>query len=352
MKLKEYFGWNFHTGMIIGCVIAAVVAASAITYVRYDTKTLKRTVRRDAVYCGVNTGLPGFSAQDDKGEWSGFDVDFCRAMAAAIFDDPKKVKFVPLDAKERFTELAKRKVDVLARNSTWTMSREEQYGLHFAAVSYYDGQGFMVPRARNKTSALELDGSAVCVQGNTTTAANLADYFRTNHMTYQEKRFPTVDAVFKAYAAGECDTLTSDVSQLYALRLKLAKPGDNIILADVISKEPLAPVVRHRDDDWLLLVKWTLFAMINAEELGISSKNIDEAIQSKQPEVMRFVGNDGDYGAEIGLSKDWAVRIIRHVGNYGEVYERNVGTGSKLGIPRGLNALWTQGGILYAPPIR
>jgi general L-amino acid transport system substrate-binding protein len=351
-KLKDYFGWNFHTGMIIGCVIAAIVAALSVTYVRYDTKTLKRTVRRDAVHCGVNTDLPGFSAKDSKGEWAGFDVDFCRAIAAAIFDDPKKVNFVPLDAKERFNELAKRKIDVLARNSTWTMSRETQYALHFAGVSYYDGQGFMVPKARNKTSALELDGSKVCVQDGTTTVLNLADYFRANHMTYEVKRYPTVDAVFQAYAAGQCDTLTSDVSQLYALRLKLDKPAEHTILADVISKEPLGPVVRHRDDDWLLIVKWTLFAMVNAEELGITSKNIDQALQSKQPEVMRFVGNDGDFGADIGLPKDWAVRIIRRVGNYGEVYERNVGTGSKLGIPRGLNALWTQGGILYAPPIR
>jgi general L-amino acid transport system substrate-binding protein len=351
-KFRKYFGWNFHTGMIIGCVIAAAVAALAVTYERYDTKTLKRTVRRDAVYCGVGTGLPGFSAQDEKGEWSGFDVDFCRAIAAAIFDDPKKVAFVPLDAKERFAELAKRKVDVLARNSTWTMSRETQYALHFAGVSYYDGQGFMLARARNKSSALELDGSTVCVQAGTTSVLNLADYFRTNNMKYTEKRLPTVDAVFNAYATGQCDTLTSDVSQLYALRLKLSKPADHIILPDVISKEPLGPVVRHRDDDWLLLVKWTLFAMINAEELGITSKNIDEALKSTKPEVMRFVGNDGNYGADIDLPKDWAVRIIRRVGNYGEVFERNVGTGSKLGIPRGLNALWTQGGILYAPPIR
>ncbi len=347
-----FFGWNFRTGLLIGCAIAVAVTAAAITYVRYDTKTLKRTERRDAVYCGVNTGLPGFSAQDASGKWSGFDVDFCRAIAAAIFDDPSKVNFVPLDAKERFEELAKRKVDVLARNSTWTMSRETQYALHFAGVSYYDGQGFMVPRVRNKTSALELDGSTVCVQGQTTTVANLPDYFRANNMKYTEKRFRTVDEVVNAYAAGQCDTLTSDVSQLYALRLKLPKPADHMILADVISKEPLGPVVRHRDDQWLLIVKWTLFAMIDAEELGITSKNIDEALKSKKPEVMRFVGNDGDYGADLQLPKDWAVRIIRRVGNYGEVYERNVGTGSKLGIPRGLNQLWSAGGILYAPPIR
>lgn len=352
MAVRKYFGWNFHTGLIIGCAIAVAVAILAVAYERYDTKTLKRTVRRDAVFCGVNTGLPGFAEKSDKGEWSGFDVDFCRAIASAIFDDPKKVSFVPLDATERFQELADRKVDVLARNSTWTMSREIQYALNFAGVSYYDGQGFLVPRARNKDSALDLGGSTVCVQSQTTTAPNLADYFKANNMAYTEKRFRTIDEVFNAYASGQCDTLTSDVSQLYALRLKLAKPADHVVLADVISKEPLAPVVRQKDDQWLLIVKWTLFAMINAEELGITSKNIDEALKSEKPEVKRFVGNDGDYGADIGLPKDWAVRIIRRVGNYGEVYERNIGTGSKLGIPRGLNALWTQGGILYAPPIR
>ncbi len=350
--MRKIFGLNFHTGLLIGCAIAAAIAGAAVAYERYDTKTLKRTIGRDAVFCGVNTGLPGFSSVDDKGNWSGFDVDFCRAIAAAIFDNPKKVKFVPLDAKERFVELGKRKVDVLARNSTWTISREAEYALHFAAVSYYDGQGFMVPKSRNATSALELDGSKVCVQSNTTTELNLGDYFRANNMTYEERKFGTVDDVFSGYASGQCDVLTADVSQLYALRLKLSKPGDHDILPEVISKEPLAPVVRHKDDDWLLIVKWTLFAMVNAEELGITSKNIDQALTSKKPDVMRFVGTEGDYGEELDLTKDWAVRIIRHVGNYGEVYERNVGTGSKLGIPRGLNQLWNAGGILYAPPIR
>jgi general L-amino acid transport system substrate-binding protein len=352
LTMRKFFGLNFHTGLLIGCAIAAAIAAAAIAYERYDTKTLKRTIRRDAVFCGVNTGLPGFSSVDDNGNWSGFDVDFCRAIAAAIFDDPKKVKFVPLDAKERFVELGKRKVDVLARNSTWTISREAEYALHFAAVSYYDGQGFMVPKSRNATSALELDGSKVCVQSNTTTELNLGDYFRANNMTHEDRKFGTVDDVFNGYVSGQCDVLTADVSQLYALRLKLSKPGDHDIMPDVISKEPLAPVVRHKDDDWLLIVKWTLFAMINAEELGITSKNIDQALKSTKPDVMRFVGTEGDYGEELDLTKDWAVRIIRHVGNYGEVYERNVGTGSKLGIPRGLNQLWTAGGILYAPPIR
>jgi len=350
--MRKFFALNFRTGLLIGCAIAVAVAAAAFTYERYDTKTLKRTVRRDAVHCGVNSGLPGFSNVDDKGAWSGFDVDFCRAIAAAIFNDPKKVKFVPLDAKERFTELGKRKVDVLARNSTWTMSRETEYALHFASVSYYDGQGFMVPRSRNISSALELDGSKVCVQSETTTELNIGDYFGANNIKYQVLKFGTVDDVYKAYESGQCNVLTADVSQLHALRLKLAKAGEHDILPDIISKEPLAPVVRQKDDDWLLIVKWTLFAMVNAEELGINSRNIDQALKSKKPDVMRLVGTEGEYGEELGLTKDWAVRIIRHVGNYGEVFERNVGTGSKLGIPRGLNQLWNAGGILYAPPIR
>src|SRR4029079_10978700 len=349
--MAGFFGRNFATGLLVGCIVAVGVAAAAITYERYDTKTLKRTVRRDAVHCGVNSGLPGFSAKDDKGNWSGFDVDFCRAIAAAIFDDPKKVNFIPLDAKERFEELGKRKVDVLARNSTWTMSREAEYYLHFAGVAYYDGQGFMVPRARNVDSGLALDGSKVCVQDATTSQLNLSDYFRTNNMKYQEIKFSKLDDALKAYDSGQCDTLTSDVSQLYALRLRLAKPGDHDILPDVVSKEPLAPVVRQRDDDWMMIVKWTLYAMINAEELGVTSQNIDEALKSKKPDVMRLVGTEGAYGEELGLSKDWAARIIRHVGNYGEIYERNVGSGSKLGIPRGLNQLWSAGGIQYAPPI-
>lgn len=343
---------TFRGGLLIGLAVAVAVAAAAITYERYDTRTLKRTLRRGEVLCGVNKGLPGFSIPDDKGNWTGFDVDFCRAVAAAIFDDPSKAKFVPLEASERFKELQNRTVDILSRNSTWSMARETKYDLYFPAVAYYDGEGFMLPRARNIDSALELNGSKVCVQSETTTQLNLADYFRANNMKYQEVKFGKLEDVIKAYNSGQCDTLTADVSQLYALRLNLAKPDDHVILADVISKEPLAPVVRQRDDDWMMIVKWTLYAMINAEELGVTSKNIDEALKSKKPDVMRLVGTEGAYGEELGLTKDWAVRIIRHVGNYGEVYERNVGSGSKLKIPRGLNQLWSAGGIQYAPPIR
>lgn len=346
------FSRTFRTGLLLGSAIAIAVAAAAITYERYDTQTLKRTLRRGAVLCGVNTGLPGFSSHDANGNWSGFDVDLCRAVAAAIFNDPSKVQFVPLDASERFRELQKRKIDILARNSTWSMSRETEYQLNFAAVSYYDGQGFMLRKARNIESALELADSRVCVQAGTTTQLNLADYFRANNVKYQEANFGKLDEVVAAYESEKCDVLTADVSQLYALRQRLAKADDHVILPDVISKEPLAPVVRQRDDDWLLIVKWTVYAMLNAEELGVSSKNIDEALKSKKPDVMRLVGTEGAYGEELGLTRDWAARIIRHVGNYGEVYERNVGSGSKLAIPRGLNQLWNAGGIQYAPPIR
>src|SRR6476659_3157181 len=237
--MAGFFGRNFATGLLVGCIVAVGVAAAAITYERYDTKTLKRTVRRDAVHCGVNSGLPGFSAKDDKGNWSGFDVDFCRAIAAAIFDDPKKAKFIPLDASERFKELQNRKVDILSRNSTWSMSREINYDLYFPAVAYYDGQGFMLPRSRNIDSALDLNNSKVCVQEGTTTELNVADHFRANNMKYTEMKFSKLEDVLKAYESGKCDTFTADVSQLYALRLNLIQPSDHVILPDVISKEPL-----------------------------------------------------------------------------------------------------------------
>src|SRR5215213_3170035 len=274
---------TFRGGLLIGLAVAIAVAAAAITYERYDTKTLKRTIKRGEVLCGVNTGLPGFSIPDDKGNWTGFDVDFCRAVAAAIFDDPKKTKFVPLDANERFKELQSRKVDILSRNSTWSMSRETSYDLYFPAVAYYDGEGFMLPRSRNIDSALDLNGSKVCVQDATTTKLNLADYFRANNMKYEEIKFARADDVVKAYESAACDVFTADASQLHALRIRMAKPDDHVILADVISKEPLAPVVRQKDDDWLLIVKWTVYAMLNAEELGVSSKNIDEAMKSTKP---------------------------------------------------------------------
>jgi general L-amino acid transport system substrate-binding protein len=315
-------------------------------------QTLKTVIERGSLVCGVSQGIYGFSIADDKGDWSGFDVDLCRAIAAAIFNDTSRVKFVPLSATDRFASLRSGDVDVLSRNSTWTMSREAELGLNFAAVTYYDGQGFLVRNARNVTSALELDGPRICVQPGTTTELNLADYFHVNKMAYQPVALSSPADALKAYDSGRCDVLTSDVSQLYAERLKLTTPGDHGVLPDIISKEPLGPAVRQGDDQWLNIVKWTHFAMINAEELGVSSKTIDEALKSERPDVKRLVGTEGHFGEALGLPKSWAAQIIKLVGNYGEVYERNVGVGSRLGIPRGVNQLWTSGGIQYAPPIR
>lgn len=331
-------------------LVATATALGAIGSA--SAQTLQTVKSRGHVICGVSTGIPGFSSADDKGNWSGLDVDLCRAVAAAVFDDAGKVKYVPLNAEDRFKALQAGTVDILARNSTWTMSREAEFKVNFAAVNYYDGQGFMIRKSANKDSALNLDNSKVCVQSGTTTQLNLGDHFRANNMNFQEMAFPNAADTLKAYDTGACDVFTSDVSQLYAERLKLSAPNDHIILPDVISKEPLGPAVRQGDSQWLDIVKWSHFAMLNAEELGVTSKTIDEALKSQKPDVKRLVGADGAYGEQIGLTKDWAVRIIRHVGNYAESYDRNVGTGSKLGIPRGLNHLWSEGGIQYAPPIR
>jgi general L-amino acid transport system substrate-binding protein len=315
-------------------------------------QTLKTIKERGSLICGVNPDLIGFSTRDQHGNWTGFDVDFCRALAAAIFDDPKKVEFVPTVAADRLAAVQSGKVDVLSRNTTWTMSREAEFQINFAAVTYYDGQGFLVRRDRNVTSALELDGATVCVQEGTTTQPNIADFFSANQMRHQTLAFVTADEALKAYDAARCNALSSDVSALFAERLKLTAPDDHIILPDVISKEPLGPAVRFGDDQWLNIVKWTHFAMINADELGISSQTLEAAMTSGKPAVRRLVGTEGSYGEQFGLTKDWAVRIVRHVGNYGEVFERNIGVGSKLSIPRGLNHLWTKGGIQYAPPVQ
>ena len=332
--------------------LAAALAVIALSATAAQAQTLKAVKDRGQLVCGVSEGLPGFSAPDDKGQWSGFDVDFCRAVAAAIFDDPTKAKFVPLDANERFKELQSRKVDILSRNTTWSMAREENYDLYFPAVAYYDGQGFMIPKSRNIDSALDLNGSKVCVQAATTTELNLADYFKANNMKYEVIAFNTADETVKAFESGRCDVFTDDLSGLYSERLKLAAPDDYAVLPEVISKEPLGPMVRHGDDQWFDLVKWTLFAMVDAEELGITQKNVDEMAKSDKPELKRMFGTDGNFGESLGVTKDWVSRIVKSVGNYGESFERNVGSGSKLGIARGLNGLWNKGGIQYAPPIR
>jgi general L-amino acid transport system substrate-binding protein len=317
-----------------------------------SAQTLAAVKERGSLNCGVSQGLIGFSITDDKGQWSGLDVDFCRAIAAAIFNDPTKVAFVPLSPSERFGALRGNRVDVLARNSTWTMSRELEFKLNFVGVNYYDGQGFLVHKSPEVDSALELDGAHICVQTDTTSADNLIDFFKSNNLKYELQSASSPAEALKDYAEGRCAVLTSDVSQLYAQRLQLSNPGDHVILPDIISKEPLGPAVRDDDSQWADIVKWVLFAMLDAEELGVSSKTIGDALKSKKPEVMRLVGSDGGLGERLGLANDWATNVIRSVGNYAEVYERNVGVKSKLGIPRGLNQLWNLGGIQYAPPIR
>jgi general L-amino acid transport system substrate-binding protein len=314
--------------------------------------TVDQVKSRGYLVCGSNPGLPGFGLPDDKGNWTGFDIDFCRAVAATIFNDPNKVRFVPLTAKDRFTALQSGEIDVLSRNTTWTLSRDTSLGANFTGVTYYDGQGFLVKKSLKVNSALELNSASVCVQTGTTTEQNLADYFKGNNMKYEVIAFGTADETIKAYESGRCDVFTSDVSQLYAERLKLANAADHVVLPEVISKEPLGPMVRHGDDQWFDIVKWTLYAMVGAEELGMTQKNVDEVAKSDKPEVKRAVGTDGNLGEQLGLTKDWLVRIVKAVGNYGESFERNVGSGSKLGIARGLNNLWSKGGIQYAPPIR
>jgi len=338
--------------MVRSLALLSAFALLAVASDRASSQTLKAIRDRGSLVCGVSQGIIGFSAPSAKGDWTGFDVDFCRALAAAIFDDPGKVKYVPLATNDRFRALQSGDIDILSRNSTWTMVRDTSLGLAFAAVTYYDGQGFMVQRSRNLASALDLDGSKVCVQAGTTTELNLADFFTTNGMKYETVVATNADEVVKAYDSGRCNVFTSDASQLHAERLKMTKPGDHVILPDVISKEPLGPVVRQDDPQWFNIVKWTAFAMVNAEELGVSSKTIDEALKSSKPDVKRLVGAEGNYGEQIGLTKDWVVRIVKLVGNYADVYDRNIGVKTQLGIPRGINQLWTTGGIIYAPPIR
>jgi len=315
--------------------------------------TLDAVKKKGFVQCGVSDGLPGFSFTNAKGEYKGIDVDVCRAVAAAVFGDANKVKFTPLTAKERFTALQSGEVDVLSRNTTWTSSRDSAMGLNFTGVTYYDGQGFLVNKSLGVSSAKELDGATVCIQAGTTTELSLSDYFRANNLKYTPITYDTSDESAKSLESGRCDVLTSDQSQLYAQRIKLAKPDDYVVLPEVISKEPLGPAVRQGDEEWFDIVRWSLLAMINAEELGITAANVEETAKTtKNPDVARLLGAEGEYGKDLKLPKDWAVQIVKQVGNYGEVFERNIGSGSELKIDRGLNALWTNGGLQYAPPVR
>ncbi|MBL6959157.1 MAG: amino acid ABC transporter substrate-binding protein [Rhodospirillales bacterium] len=333
-------------GVLVAAGTAVAFAATA------SAATLDDVKKKGHVQCGVNTGVPGFALPDSKNQWTGLDVDVCRAVAAAVLGDAGKVKYTPLTAKERFTALQSGEIDILSRNTTWTHTRDTSLGLNFAGVNYYDGQGFLVNKSLGVKSAKELDGASVCIQAGTTTELNLADYFKQNGMKYKAVVFDTSDQTRQGFEANRCDMLTSDASQLYALRTKMKNPNGAIVLPEIISKEPLGPVVRQGDDQWFNIVRWSMNAWINAEELGITSGNADKMKGSKNPNVKRLLGTSGDLGQKLGLDNAWAYRIVKQVGNYSESFERNVGMSSPLKIARGVNALWNKGGIMYAPPIR
>ena len=335
--------------------LAIVTAATALglSGIAQAGATLDAVKAKGYVQCGISDGLPGFSYADAKGNYLGLDVDVCRAVAAAVFGDASKVHFSPLTAKERFTALQSGEVDILSRNTTWTSSRDAGLGLNFAGVNYYDGQGFLVHKKMGVTTAKELDGATVCIQAGTTTELNLADYFRANGMKYTPITYDTSDESATSLESGRCDVLTSDQSQLYAQRIKLGSPADYVVLPEVISKEPLGPVVRQGDDEWFNIVRWSHFAMLGAEELGVTSANVEEmAKTTKNPDIARMLGAEGEFGKDLKVPNDWVVKIVKQVGNYGESFDRNVGAGSDLKIERGLNAQWNKGGLQYSPPIR
>ncbi len=336
----------------IAKISMAAIAVIGLSASVANADTLSDTKAQGYLKCGINSGLPGFASADSKGNWSGIDIDVCRAVAAAVLGDATKVKFTSLNAKERFTALQSGEIDLLSRNTTWTETRDASLGLNFAGVNFYDGQGFMVHKSLGVKSAKELDGAAVCVQSGTTTELNLADYFRKNGMKYKLVAYDANDQVVKGYESGRCDVITSDSSQLYSLRIKLKNPSGSAVLPEIISKEPLGPVVRQGDDKWFNIVKWSYNAMVAAEEAGITSKNVDSMLKSNNPTVKRILGVEGKLGENLGLSKDFAYNIIKQVGNYGEVFDRTVGKDSPLKIKRGLNALWTKGGLQYSPPFR
>lgn len=328
-------------------IVFSLIAASA------SASTLGDVKARGKLLCGVNTGLMGFALKDSEGKWAGFDVDYCRSIAAAVLGDPEKVEYVPLSAADRFDKLKSGAVDILARNTTWTMERETKMALRFVGISYHDGQGFMVNKSLGVNSVFKLGQAAVCFLSGTTTQANVEDFFREKEMTFTPVTLGSIDELVAAYQSNKCDAYTADQSQLYAIRLKLAKADDYVILPEVISKEPLGPAVRQGDEQWFNIARWTLMALINAEELDVRSPTVDdEKAKSKKPDVRRLLGLEGTFGADLGLDADWAARAIKASGNYGEIFDRNLGKSSKLGIERGLNALWNQGGILYAPPVR
>ena len=345
---------NFKTNQRL---IAAACAASVMTLLAMPAqagKTLDAIKARGQVICGVNTGLAGFSAADSQGNWSGLDVDICRAIAAAVLGDADKVKWVPLTAQQRFTALQSGEIDILSRNTTWTMSRDASLGMNFTAVTYYDGQGFMAPTKLKIKSAKQIKGATVCVQSGTTTEKNLTDFSRANKLDLKPVVFEKQEAATGAYFSGRCAVFTTDASGLASIRTKEAKdPKEHMILPELISKEPLGPAVRRGDDEWFAITKWVIFGLLEAEEYGINKANVEQMQKTSQdPVVMRIVGSSEDTGKLLGLDKDWMVRAVKSVGNYGEIFERNVGSKSALNLPRGVNALWNQGGLMYAPPVR
>ena len=337
--MRSHFAW------LAGAAFAIVGVLSA------SAGTLDQVKARGQLICGANPGLAGFGLPDDQGMYKGLDVDECKAIAAAIFNDPNKVKYLPINAKDRPTILASGEIDVLIRNTTWTLSRQTG-GMFFTGINFYDGQGFMVRKKLGVNSALKLDGASICVQQGTTTELNLSDYFRANNMKLEAVVFATDEEATKAYDSGRCDAYTTDASGLYSERLKMSNPDDHVVLPEIISKEPLGPSVRRDDVQWFQIVQWTHYALITAEELGVTQANVDEKLKSDNPAIRRLLGVEGSFGQGLGLTNDWAYRIIKHVGNYGEIFERNVGMGSPIKISRGLNALWNKGGLQYAPPIR
>ncbi|HEY5801243.1 MAG TPA: amino acid ABC transporter substrate-binding protein [Burkholderiaceae bacterium] len=334
----------------------ALLAASlalGLPLTAHAGKTFNAVKARGMLVCGVNTSQGGFTEVDSRGQWSGLDVDFCRAVAAAVLKDPAKVKFMPLSAQQRFAALQSGEVDVLVRNSSWNLTRDASLGISFTAINYYDGQGFMVPKKFKLASVKQLKGATICIQSGTTSEKNIATYFQANGIAYKPVVFDSAAAVEQAYMAGRCQSATTDVSDLTAMRARAAKPDEHAILPEVISKEPLGPAVRRGDDEWFALIRWLNFALLEAEENGVTRANVDQLkAQSKDPAVQRLLGTAEDMGKLLGLDKEWAYRAIKAVGNYGESYERNLGQGSSLKLQRGLNNLWNKGGLMYAPPVR
>ena len=314
--------------------------------------TLDAVRERGYLKCGVTEGIPGFSVRDGSGNWTGFEVDYCRAIAAAVFNDPQKVRFTPLSATDRFAALSGGDIDILVRSTTWTMARDTTLGIKFTGVLFYDGQGFLVRKAHKIVTALDLNSQPVCIEQDTTSALNAEDYFGINNMVLKPLLFSSQDEVVKAYEDGRCKAFTADGAQLAAERSKFPDPAEHVILPETIAKEPLGPAVREGDDGWFNIARWTYFALIEAEELGITTANVDDQLASDSPPIKRFLGVEGDFGEPLGLAKEWAYQIVKHVGNYAEIYERSLGPSTPIALPRGLNALWRDGGLHYSPPIR